>query len=261
MKQELVEQAITNIRDEYVLEAVEYKRSKIISFPKTPQGFVKAAAITLAIVMVGTTTAYAAATVIRKVFFTDHTVSVGNEAYVDDAGAIADAGPVEDVTNGIAQNTTYTYDSYEKACEDAKLDMWLETLPGNVDTISYSVCDDGNVVTHSIDVFCYVNGNAFSITETRFEGNYAEDMAYSIPLEHKQNVREYTNKAGIEFSLVDDCFEREEYGEQDVLMNVSVTRTYVLIQYRDRYGYLSFENMQEEEIYQILDQIIISNME
>ena len=47
MKKELVEEALTNIDDRYIEEALIYKKSKIINFPRTTSKLVKAATVTL----------------------------------------------------------------------------------------------------------------------------------------------------------------------------------------------------------------------
>ena len=84
MKKELVEEALTNIDDRYIEEALTYKKSKIINFPRTTSKLVKAATVTLAVLAVGSATVYAGAEVLKKIFYTEHTMSTGNPDYVRD---------------------------------------------------------------------------------------------------------------------------------------------------------------------------------
>ena len=84
MKKELVEEALTNIDDRYIEEALTYKKSKIINFPRTTSKLVKAATVTLAVLAVGSATVYAGAKVFKKVTFTDNSMIMGNPDLVDE---------------------------------------------------------------------------------------------------------------------------------------------------------------------------------
>ena len=77
MKKELVEEALTNIDDIYIEEAITYDKSKIINFPQNTSKLMKAATVTLAVLVAGSATIYAGATVARKVFITDHSMEMG----------------------------------------------------------------------------------------------------------------------------------------------------------------------------------------
>lgn len=77
MKKELVEEALTNIDDKYIEEALNYKKKKVVKFPDHSSRFIKAATVTLAVLVAGSASVYAGATVARKVFITDHSMEMG----------------------------------------------------------------------------------------------------------------------------------------------------------------------------------------
>lgn len=276
MTRELVETAITDIDDRYIMEALTYRRNKVRKFPGATSKLIKAATVTLAVLAVGTATIYAGASVIKKVFFTEHSMSTGNPDYVVDEEVVRDAEPAQVEDKGTVQgdssvkwiskheetvngnnNTYYTYRGYEDAATDAGLDMWFNTVPGKVENVDYIYSDDGGTTVKNIQLTSVYNGHAFFINEEVWAGNFADDMAYSIPFANKQNEREYTNVNGKLFVLADEVSEREEYNDANELETVKVVDTYAMIRYEGYYGYIMFENMPDEDIHDILDQMIL----
>ncbi len=70
----MVEEALTNIDDRYIEEALTYKKSKIINFPRTTSKLVKAATVTLAVLAVGSATVYAGGSVKEDILHGTHNV-------------------------------------------------------------------------------------------------------------------------------------------------------------------------------------------
>lgn len=157
----------------------------------------------------------------------------------------------EEVVNSRYKNTYYYYYYYEKAAEDAGFDMWFENLPGEVETISYCVSSSENTTTKSINITSDINSNSyFFISQNRFYGAIADDMAYSVLIYNSRNTREYINKKGAKFKLVDG-----DTNKNDDISTENKTRTYTMVRYDDYYGYIFFSNMLDEDIFEILDQV------
>lgn len=279
MTRELVENALTNIDDQYIDEAINYKKeNNVISFPRVPKKMVKAATITFAILVVGSATAYATTSFLRKVLSTNHSVYVGSsedmedESFLDadDTVNVEDKGTItgddsvnwitkhEENVNGESDNTYYTYDSYEKAVNDAGLDNWFPEIKGEMKSVQYIFQDMQASTTKSINAeYAYGNGTYFIVQEM-MEGNVAEDMTYILPVLEKSNEREYTNAAGQTFTLVDNKEDVSKFNEEKGKMeNVQATITYAMISYNRYYGYIEFEGLTEDEIHEILENIVI----
>lgn len=226
----------------------------------------KVAVIIIAVICMGSVGVYAANHIIRKVFVTEHSISVGNPEYVDDA---AIASPEEAVTtenvmheegdanvkwiskdvqivNGYATNTYYAYKDYETAFTDAKMDNWFRISYENAENVIYVITETEDTVEHCINAnFLYDEGSFFVCEET-MTGNIAEDVANSIMLENTNNQREYTSASGETFTLVDQI---------TVDGDEKQTKTFVMVAYDNYFGYISFENLGDEKIHEILDTV------
>lgn len=237
-----------------------------------PESFVlklaKTAAIVIGVVSVGSVSVYAASQVIKKVFVTDHTISVGNPDYVDD-DAIARDEKIPTIENvlhedgdasvkwltkdvqvvgGYATNTYYTYPDYETALSDTGLDNWFREPFEDVSDVTYVLTETEDHTDKSINATYFYHDGSFFVSENIMAGNVAEDVANSILLKNTNNVREYTSGSGYEFTLVDEISEGEEG---------TITTTFVMIAYDDYYGYISFNDLSDEEIQSILNTVII----
>lgn len=209
---------------------------------------------------------YAANKVMKKASVTEHSISVGNPDYIDDAAIASSEEPVKTETvsheegnesvkwltkdvekvNDYATNTYYAYKDYETAVKDAGLDTWFDKNYENEGNVTYAVTETEDFVNKSINVeFIYGEGR-FSISEQIMTGNVAEDAATSIQLQNTNNRRDYTSKSGQVFTLVDQI---ANDGTEDT------TTTFVIIAYDSYYGYISFNNLKEEDIHNILDTV------
>ncbi len=276
MKKELVEEALTNIDDRYIEEALTYKKSKIINFPRTTSKLVKAATVTLAVLAVGSATVYAGAEVLKKIFYTEHTLSTGNPDYVRDewfetetpepeveqiGGEISD-GTEKWITKsteilGSYTNDIYIYSTYEDAVADTGMKLWFDTLPGEVTDVTYTYAYCDNDYAKFIDVVAEYNGSEYYLTEEIWGGNVADDVGYSLQFENKQNERVYTNANGIVFNIADDVVQDEQFDENGESVYVTRVRSTTMILDGDYYGNMVFDDMSEDDIHYILDQIKI----
>lgn len=228
----------------------------------------RVAAIFLIVICVGSVSVYAAGKLIKKVFVTDHTISVGNPDYVDDAVVAMDEEMVDvkdkshedgdgsvrwltkdvQVVGGYTTNTYYTYKDYATAILDTGLHNWFHEVVGDVESITYVLSENEDFTEKSINASYYYHDGSFQVSENVVTGNIASDVANSITLKNTDNVREYTSVSGYEFTLVDQIMESEDG---------VITTTFVMIAYDDYYGYISFDNLSDEEIKSILDTVII----
>lgn len=250
-----------NELNEKILESARHRKKRGIIY-KLP----RVAAIVLAITCMGSIGVYAAGPIIKKIFTTDHSISTGNPDYVDDDAIASPEDEVStenlgyeegdenvnwltknvQVVNGYARNTYYTYRDYETALKDAKLDNWFTESYENDGDVTYVVTETEDFLEYSIDAsFSYGNGRFF-VCEDVLTGNIAEDFAYSVRLENTNNERDYTSASGETFTLVDQITKDG---------TAEVTTTFVMIVYDDYRGYISFENLTDEEIHKILDTV------
>lgn len=277
MKRESVENAITNIDDRYIFEALEYKKSNIVRFPKMMHKFGKVAAITALLLCVGTASVYAAATVIKKkiitdqgVIITDHAVSVGNPDYVDDDAISSDEGEVTienkehvdgdetvnwltkdvQIVNGDAVNTYYRYTAYETAVADFDMSLWFSSFPGECMFVTAALTETPDTLHKSINAsYQYKSGEVY-LYEDIMTGNVAEDVAQSVVLKNTSNIRQYTNVNGRVFTLVDEKSNNHETGEE-------VITTYVMLTEEKYFGYISFAGISEDDMHEILDMLLL----
>lgn len=247
--------------NEKILERVQHRKRSgmLLKLPRV-------AAIILAITCMGSIGVYAANYIIKEVFITEHSVSTGNQDYVDDIAISSSEDAVttenvgyeegdenvnwiskaEQVVNDYATNTYYTYRDYETAVMDSKLDNWFTASYENAENVSYVVTKTEDILQCCINAsFLYGKGR-FYICEEIITGNVTEDFAYSIRLKNTNNERGYTSASGQTFTLVDQI---TKDGTEEV------TTTFVMIAYDNYRGYISFENLKDEEIYKILDTV------
>jgi len=230
--------------------------------------FPRVAVAAAAVVLIGSAGVYAA-TKLLKPTVTDHAVSVGNTEYVDDAAIANTEEPAstkqisseagdENVkwtsrnvseVNGYT-TTVYNYDSYAAALEDAGMkDRFTVEYPSR--NVIRTVTEDrkasetqgaeGYRSTTVSAEFTYRAG-VVEVLQDRSEVGVSEDSAYSVKLSNTSNERNYTTKAGLEFTLVDT----EEDGELYTTVMVSDGKVN---------GYLQFRGLSEDEIREVLDTV------
>ena len=242
------------------------------------KAFIRAAIVILAIASIGTVGVYAASYFLKKTTVYDHGISVGNQDYVNDEdlaepweevpeenqgtfeGGPDDKWDTKEVilTNGVYQNSYYTYSTYEKAIEDTCIDNIFSEPIGTPDSICYVETielpgSDATQIRYENYELCSTfdcNGKRVFVSQSKNKG-VAEDSAFSVILNKSANERTYVSKSGIEFTLVDDVGTNLENG----------VRTYVMISYYRVHGYMSFDDMNDDEIHEILDKVVIPETE
>lgn len=166
----------------------------------------------------------------------------------------------EEIWVGNMKGVIYEYADYKTSVEDSGMENWFTT---EYETY-YEGADGGNVEykeskwhffqVYTISATLKYKDGYFKVTEWKMDGSVAEDYFYSIPLDEMENPREYVNKAGAGFALVDN--RKTVEGEKGPIEEES---TVVIIRYGMYCGSLEFYDLSEKEIHQILDTLTICN--
>ncbi len=266
MYRESFEDALTNIDDGFIEEAIKFdKKSRITPLAGSKAQVVKAAAAAVTTFAVLGLSVYAATVVLRKVEVQEHSISVGNTEYVDDAAIASmleniDKEPGENKVDHVdgdssvnwvskdvsrigstVENTRYTYKSMDKALKDYPLAGWVGNVPGEETSVVITLTKMDGFNETSIDAFLSYESGTIGVCCSKATGNIAEDAAYSIALSNTSNTREYKADDGTVYTLVDQVKD--------------VTKTYVLISYDGYDGSISFEGLTEAQIHSVLDKL------
>lgn len=231
-------------------------------------GLPRVAVIAFAVLCMGGAGVYAANSILKDVFITDHSISSGNPDNVNDEAIAQPEVPVTtehvlheegnetvnwiskdvQIVNGSAKNTYYIYEDYETALLDAGLDNWFCKSYEAAENAVYVITETEDLQEYCVSASFLYGGGSFHIEEEILKGNISEDTAYSVKLTNTNNKRTYTSASGQDFTLVDEMTEND--GEKTV-------KTFVMIAYDNYYGYIFFENLSDAEIHQILDTVKI----
>lgn len=225
----------------------------------------KAAALALALLAIGAGTVYAGSRIFNKVTVLEHEISVGeplNLSWEDlcdsaepDVGQIIsheEGGPndrwmeKEVVAFEASLSTDYKYISYDKAMGDVIFtNLFSEPLESSGNA-GYNVREfDGATIYRLNATFRYQKGSvdlSESLKIGKAEGNSASEDAHLssiITSEPLKNTRTYISKAGTEFTLADLSY-----------------ATYAVVSIDQHVITLSFRNLTEEEIHQVLDMVV-----
>ena len=242
--------------------------------------FIKVAVAFLGIAIAMPAVVYAAGQIIEisNAYISNDSVTMGNMEYVSEEAREPEQEPVreskgkvmgtaedkwiskEETRIGSVKGVTYEYADFKTALEESGLDNWFtteyetyyeETYGGNA---VYKEASDYYFKLYEITAALKYKDGYFKVTEMKFEGSVAEDYYYSIPIEEMENPREYVNKAGAGFALVDN--RKTVEGEKGTVEEES---TIVIIRYGMYCGELEFYDLSEKEIHQVLDTLTICN--
>ncbi|MBO6114988.1 MAG: hypothetical protein J6P57_08020 [Lachnospiraceae bacterium] len=232
-----------------------------------------AAAAILVFIILGSGTAYAVNAIMEKARVTEHGMSVGNEEYLSDedlaeplddvnVDVIGEEEPGPDdkwiskrteVVSGTYQNVYYTYQDYTTMVEDTPFESVFKEIPGEESSSEYVITDLDEVTReYSMGTIFNVGDGEVYLNLDYIEGNVAEDAAFGISLGSTSNEREYVTDSGINFTLADSVKDTGE-GEEAV--------TTTLISYKKYRGSIQFIGLDEEEIYNVLENIDFSKLE
>lgn len=175
-------------------------------------------------------------------------VSRIKEEYIDDSKGV----------NSFCGITTYTYADYKTAAKDQKMEVWFDTLPGEV--VSIEAKDDrfsSQLHSYSIDgIYKYGNGK-YHVSQITFSGNIKVHEDAYVGVDIVENERSYTNKGGVKFTLVDRLADNSV---ENFTVEGETKITTVLI-FHDRYfGVVEFVDLTEKEMHDILDCFVLGEV-
>lgn len=224
----------------------------------------KVAVLILLIVVIGAGSVYAGSRIFNKITVTEKEITVGEPLGLtleDFDGEDAESATKVSHEKGGPDDkwmekdveylepftiTTYSYRNYETALEEVHFDNVFEEVPERIYSVQYRIHDrDGVEVDYRLSVgFDYHNGSVwlseFEDVDPWRDGQTAESLHFSIITSGFSNERTYVSKRGTEYSLADT--------EYDTIAILSMDRMVID---------LSFRNLSEEEIYQILDMLVL----
>lgn len=154
--------------------------------------------------------------------------------------------------------TEYFYYDYSDMISDAMIDEWLpETITkGNTSFSNFAVIYSPGQYYIGLDIFANSNiaykGGEIYICETWSRGNDKdpENYGYNVYIPNPVNTRVYTNKNGRAFTLIDEV-------RDDGKVITYTSFFYPIL----KYGYISFTDISEEDIYSILDEYVEPHVE
>lgn len=267
-----------------ILGSMQDNEQNIVKMPKRKKrNLMKVAVAFLAITIAMPAAVYAAEQFIeiRNAYISKDSVSMGNIEYIPEETQEPENEPVEkskgkskkvmgtaedkwiskeETRVGSIKGVTYEYADYKTALEESGLENWFTTeyeayyeedYGGNV---VYKEAKASFFKAHNISVALKYKDGYFKVTEMKFEGSVAEDYLFSVPIDEMENPREYVNKAGAGFALVDN--RKTVESEKGTIEEES---TIVIIRYGMYCGSLEFYDLSEKEIHQILDTLTICN--
>ena len=236
--------------------------SKSIRKPMKYKVF-KVAALILIFVVLGAGTVYAGRRIFNQIIVTDHAISVGkptNTTREDIENAESHAGEtrlsMEDAAPGDKWlrkevkdlegliNTYYFYEDYETALCDIGLANIFSGMLEKAGEVQYVVGErDGKTVSlWLLANFRFENGwvRLFEYMDKKENENLSEGNGFrhSLILDETENIRQYISNTGREYTLVD-----------------SNGTSYVMISYENIAITLSFTELKEEGIRQVLDML------
>lgn len=282
MKKEVLENALSQVDDYFMEEALEYgknKNGKIVVFSAFGR-FAAAMVLLVGITGLGT---LAYEKLIKDVKVEDGMAYVGDYAYwVTDEPLegeehihdpeyevisitkgdettgwlekkVEKAIPEEDGCNKDDKRTTYTYATYEEAAAFLKLEKRFTNLPGKeLRILAVDARFGSGFHMYTVNGLYQYNKGSFYIYQLGFSNNvdFAEDAFYEACITDIENERKYRNKNGVEFTLVDGiAFETVD----DFCIGGKTKITSVIICTDDNFGEIRFSGLKDSEIHEILD--------
>lgn len=287
MKKEYMENALTQIDDAYMTEALEYKKSnkKIITISNI--GRIAAAVVLL--IGIGTMSTLAYGKIFKETKADEEFMYVGRddfrEQWAEDEEKYGEATVYEpeyeepvikqgtentlwvekrtqkvkkqEGVNSTDKITTYVYDSYEKAAKDKKFDQWFADLPGEIDTLTVKEQKWDNIFyTYTLRGLYKYGSGLYDFEQMTFGDRItvADDAFYTDFVKEPENVRKYTNKNGVLFTLTDGI---AGYDKEGFSVAGETKVTSIIVCYGKYLGEIQFKDMSEKEIHNVLDCFVL----
>lgn len=244
MNHETIENVITNIDDRFVTEAAGSVVSAKVGKIEKRARITKILAAAAAIIIVGSVSIYAASKWMT-VYVKDHGVVIADDPEVLKLFEDFESETEETSDSGktFFPDQILYYDDYNKMCEENGLDKVFDELPGEVDKLQCQIFDPRSVGEES-DILIF--GAKLPESKGKYHAviEYSHMSGVSYNIDNTQNERQYTNAHGITFTIVD---ERTGLG---------YTNAHVCFACDRLCGHITFENMTDDEIHEVLDHVI-----
>ena len=286
INREILEEALSNINDEYIIETLECGNKEGINKCYF-RNVSKIAAATLAVVFIGTVYAFAAtyAPVLKPTTVDENIIYAGGygecqEDEDNEAGHVvggseiissnteqadgSEGNPWLDKTvETYSDNETmikYHFADYDKAINFFEINSCFPELPGVVQSVAASYWSHSDLIGSEeshydrIDLIVttiksdyQMNGGTYSLSEYYIVGPVADNAFIAQNLYETQNERTYVNQNGITLTLVDGYEEEKENRVADEMV------TKVLLAHEHYMGAITFSGMKEKDIQKVLD--------
>lgn len=283
MNKDFVENAITLMDDQYVLEAAEASTQKVQRFPMGKGQLVKVAAAALLLICAGTASVYAAGRVLKdtnynmemdQMYVGGAPTQVGEDVVVEDLEYESNTISAEETAAGmISKESTkweavglvpdtiygYKFSSYDAAALYFGLDNWYGELVSEDVVTTVGHMDSSFFQTYALRLTMDEKEGSIFLSEFYSEGDVADNYGMSDTVLQMSNQREYTNQKGVTLSLVDGYV---DHHEDDQRLDGKEMVTVVMIGYQTEEGgfytgELIFLNMKEKDIQKALDKVSI----
>ena len=285
INREILEEALSNINDEYIVETLECGNKEGIH--KRSFLNVSKIAAALAIVFVGTVSVFAAtyAPVLKPTTVDENMIYaggygegpedgdketghvVGNGEIISSMTEQADGSEgnlwLDKTVETYSDNETmiqYHFADYNKAVEFFEISSSFSELPGVVQSVAASYWSHSDIIGSEesrydrIDLIVttiksdyQMNGGTYALSEYYIAGPVADNAFIAQNLYETQNERTYVNRNGIALTLVDGYEEEKENRAADEMV------TKVVLGYEHYMGAITFSGMQEKDIQKVLD--------
>lgn len=273
INREILDEALSNINDEYIIETLEYSNKKGMN-KRSFRNVSKIAVATLAVVFIGTISTFAATytPILKPTIVNENKIYAGGydecqEDEDNEAGHVvggsevisskteqADSSEVnpwlDKTVETYSDNETiikYHFADYDKAIHFFEISSCFPELPGVVQSVEASYWSHSDLIVTTIKSDYQMNGGTYSLLEYYIVGPVADNAFIVQNLYETQNERTYVNQNGITFTLVDGYEEEKENRIVDEMV------TKVLLGYEHYMGAITFSGMKEKDIQKVLD--------
>ena len=286
INREILEEALSDINDEYIIETLEYSNKEGIN-KRRFWNVSKIAAAAMAVVFIGTASAFAATYVpiLKPVTVDENMIYAGRndecqEGGDNEAGHVVGSGEIisskteqadsiggnpwlDKTVETYSDNETmikYHFADYDKAINFFEINSCFPKLPGVVQSVAASYWshsdtigseergyDRIDLIVTTIKSDYQMNGGTYALSEYYIVGPVADNAFIEQNLYETQNERTYVNQNGITLTLVDGYEEEKENRVVDEMV------TKVLLGYEHYMGAITFSGMKEKDIQKVLD--------
>lgn len=291
INREILEEALSNIKEEYIIETLEYSSKENMN-KRSFRNASRIAAATLTVLFIGTVSAFAATynSVLKPTTVDENMIYAGGNGEYQADGENQNGhvvGGSEIISSNTEQSddsegslwldktvetysdketvTKYHFSDYANAIRFFEIDSCFTELPGVVQSVEASYWSHSDFIgsqegySEQIDLIVttiksdyQMNGGTYSLSEYYIVGPVADNAFIARNLYEPQNERSYVNQNGILLTLVDGYEEEKENRIVDEMV------TKVLLSHEHYMGAITFCGMSETDIQQVLDSFNIT---